>query len=241
MRSYDLSRTCSINAADAFSHANLPSEAAKCYESAGQSATQMKDVNSAFDDYNKASKEYIKTGLHDRAAECLEKAAKAIFEEDKLKAIEAYEGALDIHESNDRGKFATDTYRRSIQLALKNDMIEKAIKILERHIPVCISGNDFKLAHKQMLSLIIILLKIDPVHASKKFTEFQGQSDSFFTSDEGCKANELLDAFEKRDSEALEAIKNSSTISFLDNEIIRVAKSLAVAGEDKKEESNGLL
>ncbi len=106
--------------------------AAKALENAALlSSQQPKGAQEAADLYRKTSDYYLAHGSADRAADCLEKAARyALFDTFLIlyrameninveKALEYYTEALSLIESEDRPRSGVDVFKRAINLATK--------------------------------------------------------------------------------------------------------------------------
>ncbi|CAG8501260.1 7239_t:CDS:2 [Gigaspora margarita] len=151
---------------------------AKSMESAATIASlQLKQPERAAEMYKKASDLYLTHMSPDRAGEMLEKGARALEPVNVDNAIEMYVSACSLFESEERGKFAIDTFRKAAAVMIKN----------KRH--------------------------------------------AFVQSEESAIACALLDAFEQGDQELLSQIVRKQTVTFLDNEIAKLARGLQVPSD----------
>ncbi|KAG9287433.1 hypothetical protein G9A89_023805 [Geosiphon pyriformis] len=229
-RSYEQAIQAYLKASDALFKSNSIYMAAKTMEGAGNLASlQLKQPDRAADLYRQASDLYQTHMNPDRAAEMLEKAARALETVDVNQAIDFYNAACSLYESEDRGKFAIDTFIRTIAVMIRNKRFEAAIDILLRLREIYLSMNNNSGVSKTCLSIIIILLAAsDEIEAKKQFQHFCQYA--FVQSEESAVASILLDAFEQGDQELLEETVNRQIITFLDNEVAKLARNLHVPG-----------
>lgn len=85
--------------------------------------------------------------------------------------------------------------------------------------------------YKANLSILILILAIgDDVEAGKQFSQMCGDA-GFAQSEEAEIAEDLLTAYEQRDQELLEKTVRLQHVTFLDNEVVKLARLLTVPGE----------
>ncbi|RUP02328.1 soluble NSF attachment protein [Jimgerdemannia flammicorona] len=206
---------------------------AKDMETAAQILAQnMNQPERAADSYRRASDLYVAHGSADRAAEMLEKAAKNLESTDINAAIELYSSSCSMYESEDRGRFAIGTFERAIGLMVKNKRYEKAIDMLQRLGTIQGTLVSRGALYKTNLSILIIYLEMgDEVEAGKQFQNFCVRDSGFPQSEEASICHGLLDAFEQGDQDLLDQTVARQNITFLDNDIARLARQLKVPGE----------
>lgn len=193
-------------------------------------AQQTNNPGNAAAIYSRASDMYLTHGAADKAAEMLEKAGRTTETTNVDKAIEYYIMACTLYEQEDRGRFAVETFKRTVSVLLKNKRYPKAVEILTRMAEVMEPLANKAALFKVYLSIIITLLEMkDDVEAGKRYDIFL-TSPGFAQSDEVRAAGELLDAFEKRDPDMLQTVISQQTFTFLDNEVARLAQQLRVPG-----------
>ncbi|CAG8501330.1 815_t:CDS:2 [Diversispora eburnea] len=233
-RSYDQAIQAYQKASDALFKSDSIYMAAKTIESAANlAAQQLKQPERAAEMYKKASDLYQAHMAPDRAGEMLEKGARALEPADVDGAIELYVAACALFESEDRGKFAVDTFKRTIALMIKHKRYDSAIDILHRLFTIYQNASNQQGLNKTCLSLIITLLAAeDEVEAKKQFQLFCLQA--FVQSEESAIASSLLDAFEQGDQELLEQTVRRQAVTFLDNGIAKLARGLQVPGKSDK-------
>ncbi|KAJ3037652.1 hypothetical protein HDV00_001457 [Rhizophlyctis rosea] len=219
-KAYDHCVEAFMKAAEAHKELGSLFMAAKALETAASIAVQQlskPDHGAAL--YKQTSDFFLAQGSPDRAAESLEKAAKAVQTINIDKCLEYYIEACDMFEQEDRMRFGVDTFKRAIALHLQNRRFDKAAELSTRLTEGFVKLNQPANLQKQALSTVIIVLGGgDEVDASKRWNHFAGML-GFGASKEGAIANELLRAWEGGDEEALVEILKRHEIKFLDNEV----------------------
>ncbi|KAF9197945.1 hypothetical protein BGZ49_001380 [Haplosporangium sp. Z 27] len=229
-KSYEQSVQAFIKASDAMINATSFFMAGRALENGGNVCIQnLGQPERAADMYKRASELFIQNMSPDKAAEMLEKGAKAMEPISVDSAIEYYVGACNIYENEDRAKYATDTYKRTIGLLVRNRRFEKATEILQRLGNVQSEAANKSAYFKTLLSIVIIELAAgDEVEAGKKFQQFCGV-DGFVRSEESAVAHAMLDAFEHRDQDYYNQAAARQHVGFLDNEIAKLARNIIIS------------
>ncbi|CAG8689495.1 32900_t:CDS:2 [Racocetra persica] len=229
-RSYDQAIQAYQKASDALFKSDSLFMAAKTTESAATiAALHLKQPERAAEMYKKASDLYLANMSPDRAGEMLEKGARALEPVNVDSAIELYMAACSLFESEDRGRFAIDTFRKAVAVMIKHKRYEAAVDILHRLNAIYQSISNQQGLNKTCLSIIITLLAAeDEVEAKKQFQLFCLHA--FVQSEESAIASALLDAFEQGDQDLLTQTVRKQTVIFLDNEIAKLARGLQVPG-----------
>ncbi|KAG0366006.1 hypothetical protein BC939DRAFT_448103 [Gamsiella multidivaricata] len=231
-KSYEQSVQAFIKASDAMISATSYFMAGRALENGGNVCLQnLGQPERAADMYKRASELFMQNMTPDRAADMLEKGAKAMEPISVEAAMDLYIGACNIYENEDRAKYATDTYKRTISLLVKHRRFDKATEILIRLGNVQ-AGTANKFAYyKTLLSVIIVQLAAgDEVEAGKKFQEFCAV-DGFVRSEESAVAHAMLDAFEHRDQNYYNQAAARQHVGFLDNEVARLARSIVISND----------
>ncbi|CAG8440844.1 7102_t:CDS:2 [Funneliformis mosseae] len=220
-RSFDQAIQAYQKASDAMFKSDSLYMAAKSMESAANLAVQqLKQPERASEMYRKASDLYQAHMTPDRAGEMLEKAASA---------IEFYVAACNLFESEDRGRFAIDTFKRTIAIMIKNKRYIEAVEIMHRLSKIYQSNNNQSGLNKNCLGIIITLLAAeDEVEAKKQFQTFCQHA--FVRSEESAISSSLLDAFEQGDQDLIDKVMRSPIVTYLDNEIAKLSRELQVPG-----------
>ncbi|KAJ1963850.1 hypothetical protein GGI12_001801 [Dipsacomyces acuminosporus] len=231
-RHFEEAADCYSNASGAYVKINAVYMAAKCCENAGALAEQqLRDYTSAIDYYCRASDLYLSHGSSpDKAAELMEKAAKACEGIDTHRAIQLYNNALSIYENEDRGRFGIEAFKRAARYMIEKSLLAEAIETQRRLVAVCEQINNQAEKNKSYLSIVILVLAFgDEVEAGKCMNSF-AQDDSFMRSREAFAADGILHAYTSGDQDALERCVEDQTLSFLDSSVARLARKIRVPG-----------
>ncbi|KAI7818342.1 hypothetical protein BC939DRAFT_295913 [Gamsiella multidivaricata] len=173
-KSYEQAIQALIKASDAMVSSTSLFMAGRAMEDAGGIAIQnLGQPERAADMYKRASDLFLQSMTPDRAAELLEKSAKAMEPISVDSAIESYIGACDIYENEDRARYAADTFKRTISLLVKHKRFAKAIEVLQRLGNVHKGASNNTAYYKTLLSIIIVELAAgDEVNAGARFQEY---------------------------------------------------------------------
>jgi len=217
-------------AAKCFLQSDLEFLGAKNLESASMMSKEMKDDDEAIKLIEESVTHYRVTGNADKAAELLIKAARWVEGDDAEKAIEFCKTAIEVYEVDEKEHFSGNAYKYAIGLCLKNGRIEQALKFISKQADIHGKLNHESDEFKSWLSILIIHLSRDDYAAAEKSFQDYVCTAGFATSAEGRSAAEILDAFEKRNQEALKKALSKQVFTFLDNEVAKLAKKLTVTG-----------
>lgn len=109
---------------------------------------------------------------------------------------------------------------------------DKAVDMLKRQTVILQKFTSRSHLYKANLSILILILAIgDDVEAGKQFNFMCGNDAGFAQSDEAGIAEDLLRAYDERDQGLLEKTVRLQHVSFLDNEVVKLARLLTVPGE----------
>jgi tetratricopeptide (TPR) repeat protein len=193
--------------------------AAKALEGAAYIANQqLNQLQNAGELYKRSSDYYLAHGSADRAAEALEKAAKAWETIDSAKAIEFYTEALNLIESEDRPRAGTDIFKKAITYATKSLAWDVAIGFSKRLVELYIKLDQKHYLNKIILTTIILCLSKDDVNQAKNMYH-NYSSGQFGGSEEARIANTFFEAIEEGNSDLLQSAAQSSAVKFLENEV----------------------
>ncbi|KAF9434835.1 hypothetical protein BGZ76_007345 [Entomortierella beljakovae] len=231
-KSYEQSIQAFIKTSDSMISATSLFMAGRAMENAANIALQnLGQPERAAEMYKRASELFMQNAAPDRAAEMLEKSAKAMEPISVDSAIESYIGACNIYESEDRARFATDTFKRTISLLVKHKRFEKAIEVLQRLGNIQKETPNKTAYYKTLLSIVIIYLAAgDEVEAGKRFQAYCGE-EGFTRSEESAIAHAMLDAFEHHDQAYYNQTANRQHVGFLDNEVARLARNIVISND----------
>jgi len=189
-----------------------------------------KEKEEAVKYYEQAAQLFREDGKPDNAAETLVKAAKLIEDKDPEKACVLAEEACSVFEAEDREIFAPNTFKYAVNLILKQDNLEKALDLYGRLARINMHLNQTMDLSKTYLSMIIIHIKRnDSVSAERVYQDMMVQGP---TSNEGRVASELLQAWEKGTQEEMKAVLAKQTFTFLDQQIMKLSKTLTIKAEE---------
>ena len=241
-----------MKASEAHNGADNVYFAAKAVENAANvMVSGLKDPIGGSVLYYRASELYRRNNNIERAIDMLEKAGKVVVDAGSSLnlaqnsgnsgiegthplevAIKYYREACELYELEDKLRLGIETFRKVISLYLKNGQLKEAIDFSYHYNENVLLKCDGKhLTMRGFLTTIIMLLAFgDQVQAAKVHEKYIGLSGTWASSDEGRVAGDLLDAYDKREQAILEAAVNKQMIGFLDNEIIKLARSLRVPG-----------
>ncbi|KAJ2720192.1 hypothetical protein GGI07_004757 [Coemansia sp. Benny D115] len=229
---YEESIDCYTKASEAYVSANSIYLAAKCIENAAVLAEkQLRNPANAIKYYCRASDLYRSQGSSpDRAASMMEKAAKICESVDINQAIQLYDNALNIYETEDRARFSMDTFKRVTKLMVDNGRFMESVEIQSRLVAVCEQINNRSELNKSRLCVIILLLAFgDSIEAGKKLDEF-GQDVSFARSNEAGVADFMIQAYKNGDQEMFSDLAGDQTLSFIESSVARLAARIRVPG-----------
>lgn len=194
-------------------------------------ALELHNAKDAVPLLKRAANCFREDGKADKGAEVLVKAAQTLGDADVDAASELFADAVEILADDDKDFKAGPTYKLAISFALQHAQPKLAIDMLKRQIVAATKLDHKHQVHKCHLSIVLILLGQDDLPAAQAY-----QSDQFATdvtgypgSDDCALAVRILAAFEARDQEALAAAVNEQLITFLDNQVAKLAKKLTVS------------
>lgn len=220
-------------AADSYHQADSPFLAAKHLESAAYVACNLNQTGDASQLYLLACQYYRENNNPDKACDCLLKGARAIEAVDTTRAIDMIQRAIDIYETEDREIFSEDAFRQLTSLMLRTGRVADCIPIMRQRLQMCLRLTRLDNAHKCILSLIILHLGLpepDFPAARRTYDEFH-DTQGFFGGNEDTICVELLNAFDQGDEALLARTQEKQVITFLDQQVARLAKALRIPPE----------
>ncbi|GAM21636.1 hypothetical protein SAMD00019534_048110, partial [Acytostelium subglobosum LB1] len=227
-KAYDLAKYCFKRLSTCQKHADVFYLAAKSMEGASSMAREQNNVAESADLLIEASKLYRTNGNSFAAADAMTKAAKMLEDTDLKKALELLHDSCELFELDDKEHFSGDTFKLTISMLLKHKMYSETLELLLAQNRVFVKLDNTHDLHKSCLGAIVINLSIDDLVSAKRRYEDFLIYPSFIHSQEGTNALELIYAFEKNDGEAVKKITSRPLFNFLDNQIAKIAKKLAV-------------
>eukprot|EP01116_Phalansterium_solitarium_P018159 TRINITY_DN4712_c0_g1_i2.p1 TRINITY_DN4712_c0_g1~~TRINITY_DN4712_c0_g1_i2.p1 ORF type:complete len:299 (+),score=149.20 TRINITY_DN4712_c0_g1_i2:110-1006(+) len=232
-RAFEQAKQAFEKASGAQYRSQLVQSAARLLESAAAMAREQRQAAEAATLLERAAALHSEHGAPaETAADCLIRAAKAVEQDDEQRATSLSRQACELFEidgSSSRAQFAVAPFKYAISLHLRRpqQQHEAAVELTERLCAVLKRLNNTHELHKQALSMVVLLLHADdPVAADRRYQQFAAEEPEFGGSAEGRLAFELLTAFEHNDQQALQQLTQRQTLTFLDNQLARLAKSL---------------
>eukprot|EP00474_Spongospora_subterranea_P010647 CRZ11105.1 hypothetical protein [Spongospora subterranea] len=216
------------NAAEQLSNANT---AAKHLGTAAAACFKIGDKVQAVELLRSSAKLYHENTQARKAAEDLSKAAGWVRDENPDLAVKLYEQACEIYDIEDQVQMAADVYKIAVSFLARENRLDDAVKFLmkqnkglSKHI-----GKFAEAFYKNCLSVCILYLSLrDTSHAINALQEFQSVAPDFSNSSEYMCASGLVSAFENCDVDALVKAKSDRTLSYIDNQIARLVRDLAI-------------
>lgn len=108
---------------------------------------------------------------------------------------------------------------------------DKAVDMLKRQSVILQKFTSRSHLYKANLSILIVMFAMDDVAAGKQFSQMCGNDPGFAGSEEAEIAEDILRAYETVDQELLEKTVRLQHVTFLDNEVVKLARTLTVPGE----------
>ncbi|XP_012451238.1 gamma-soluble NSF attachment protein [Gossypium raimondii] len=218
-----------------------PWDAAKHMESAAALAKELRNWTEVIDFYRRASELYMQCDRPQPASDSLAKAARAL--EDALPddAVQLYTDACVILEDDGKEQMAFDLFRAAASVYVKLEKFTDAATFLLRLGLAADKCNARNSQCKAYLSAIIVYLYAHDLKQAEKCYNDCSQIDAFLRSDQNRCASKLLSAYTEGDVEEIKRVAQSSTISNLDNVIIKLARKLPTGdvAELKEEAAKG--
>lgn len=108
---------------------------------------------------------------------------------------------------------------------------DKAVDMLKRQSVILQKFTSRSHLYKANLSMLIVMFAMDDVAAGKQFSQMCANDPGFAGSEEAEIAEDILRAYETVDQELLEKTVRLQHVTFLDNEVVKLARVLTVPGE----------
>eukprot|EP00127_Corallochytrium_limacisporum_P003161 Clim_evm10s147 gene=Clim_evmTU10s147 len=182
---------------------------------------------------DRAASAYAENGSPDSATGLLEKNAKHLEGKDDMKAAEFYLRACRYAEIEE--KYLTHAYKRAVAMYIRSNAMSELKEALKNYADCMRTFGQIDMLHQIYLEQIVAFLKADRdyVAANRYFNEVAGNN-SFGLSECGLAAQQLLQAWDETDQEAWDRLARTSPVKYLDNEVLKMIRSMRVPGEGKK-------
>ncbi|XP_062500616.1 gamma-soluble NSF attachment protein-like [Corticium candelabrum] len=230
-KSFEQAKGAYLKAADEQHLCKSLFQSAKSLELAGQMANELKQTEEAVVLTKQAGMRFRDNGTPDTASFVFQRAAKQAEGMNDETAIELYAMAAEMLEIEDKTRQVADVLGKSIRLLVKRKQFDECIKHMQKQIQCYKSVGSYPPICRTVVGLIVVhLARQDPVAADEVFKsaiEVPGFSDS----DEAIAIEELLDAVEKGDPDALSQAVSKPVFTYQDNELAKLARDLKVDGD----------
>ncbi|OMO82634.1 NSF attachment protein [Corchorus olitorius] len=217
-----------------------PWDAAKHMENAAGLAKELRNWTEVIDFYRKASELYMQCDRPQPASDALAKGARAVEDTKPDDAIQLYTDACVILEDDGKEQMAFDLYRAAASVYVKLEKYTDAAAFLLRLGLAADKCNARNSQCKAYLSAIIVYLYAHDLKQAEKCYNDCYQIDAFLSSDQNRCASKLLAAYTEGDVEEIKRVAQSSTISNLDNVIIKLARKLPTGDVSASKEEEPL-
>ena len=193
--------------------------AGRCFENAG-------DLNRAADCYQLAGKQDAAVRVWLKQGE-----SSQTDDENPEAFIQAYERVIDMYTVQDPGKaiLAVDVFRNYLsRIGTANPT--QYLEVSTRFAEVLKSINQLPFVYKEIASQVIVALgQGDNVKAGAVLDNAMA-IDGIMRSSEYSLAHDLYEAVRSHDAETMEVVRKRQVLTFLRPEIVKIAKTLRVAG-----------
>jgi tetratricopeptide (TPR) repeat protein len=219
--------TALMRAGEAYEEINSLNTAGKCYSQAGELLRKLAGrKEDAIKVAKKASALYLANEQADKAATTLVKAAALVGEDDAQQAMALYHEAIDMFLDNGKEIFSHDIFKQGIAFACRKGLFEEAVGLLNRQTELYVKASKSILINRNCTGVIIMLLFLKQTAAAKEaIARFPS---CFPGSDEHKACTMMIEGFEEVDQDKVDKAKSSFAIKNVDNQIARIARSLAV-------------
>ncbi|KAJ3287191.1 hypothetical protein HDU79_005881 [Rhizoclosmatium sp. JEL0117] len=223
-------------AAECYKQQNALFLAGKQFESAALLVMNDKQLNQQSEAarlFKAAGDLFVMYGNSEKGAEVVEKAGRCLEDTDVNRAIEYYNDAISLYDTDGKPRSAIDTYGRFISFLARHKQWGQAVENSDKLVQLFRKLDNHPSYNRQVLTTtLLVLLSGDSVDARKRlnaYEEFQG----FYDSDEGEISHQLVESFETYDDELLANVLKRPNIKYLDNEIARASLALRIPGSGK--------
>ncbi|KAG5286577.1 hypothetical protein AALO_G00016410 [Alosa alosa] len=204
--------------------------AAKAYEQAGMMLKDMKRMPEAIQLIEKACVMYVENGTAGTAGIALDRAGKLMEPMDLEKAVDLYQKAAYVFETEDRLTQAAEMLGKASRLLVRLRKLDDAAASLQKEKTMYKDLENYPTCFKKTTAQVLIHLhRGDFVAADKCVREsysFPGYNNS-----EDCVAMEtLLQGYDEQDEDQVHRVCNSPLLKYMDNDYAKLAISLRVPG-----------
>lgn len=142
-------------------------------------------------------------------------------------AKSAFEETISAFEQEEKDYELGDVYKTYIGFLIRREAFEDALKAMDGHIAVLQRQKSQPFVHKELLSKIVLLMKLeDSVRAEELISS--SNIEGWFLSREYQVGTDLVEAMKSNDAEALAGLQKEQIFTFLQVEVARIVKQLKV-------------
>lgn len=227
-KQYDQAKEAYLKEAQSHKFNQALFHSAKAYEQAGMMLKEMQRLPEAVDLIERASTMYLENGTPDTAAIALERAGKLVETVNLDKAIELFRAAGAVYENEERMRQAAEMLDRISRLLVRGGRLDEAVVSLQKEKLMCRDLENYATCNKKTISQVLVHLHRNDYVAAEKCVR-ESYSIPGFTASEDCAALEqLLEAFDQQDPDAVFAVCSSPLFKYMDNDYTKLARSLQV-------------
>jgi len=202
---------------------------AKLLTQAAGVSSDSGEMEEAVDLMEKASMLYREHGSPDTAAATMSKAAKMCESCLPARSVDMYVKAADLCEDDEKLRDATTYLNRAACIEIREKRFIQAVNILKRQLELIKTIGNTMVGYRIVLILIITLLAEEDTVAAEKAFKGGFELSGFGESEEALHCENFIKTFVEGDSELLKQTKSHPTVTHLDTEYARLAKTLTIA------------
>ena len=242
---YFQAATHMLEAAQCFTAAKMDAESRVAYIKSGD--LRLKDQ-----DHSSAARAYELGGSYDKAVECymicgsLDQAVRSVLRKasnsvDLNEQLACYEKAVDVY-SKDESKdvLSSDVYKQYITKLLQSGNFDKYLDVSQKYVEVLCRIEQWPFVHKELLGQVIVNLSRNQVVGAERVLSGTSLNiQGFVHSSEFAAADDLIAAVRENDEEAIKRIVAKPCVTYLNTEIVRIARAIKVVSVPGVSEGGG--
>ncbi|XP_033626431.1 gamma-soluble NSF attachment protein-like [Asterias rubens] len=229
-KTYEKAKEMYMKAADCHRQCKALFHAGKAYEQAAVALKDMKEYEEAVHLIKRAAMLYREHGTGDTAAISLEKAAKMIETINASEACNLYISASEIAENEERLRQAVELLSKAARLSVKARDFDKALQLLEKTRNLYDIVENLGAVYKLIAVTVLIHLHRNDFVAASKVCQVAMSVDGYAMDECSVLLEELLEGFDQQDQEAINKVLLMPYFTYLDNDYVKLARSLRVPG-----------
>ena len=223
-----------LEAAQCYTAARMESEASDAYIKSAE--LRLKDH-----DHSSAARAYELAGAFDKAADCymicgsLDQAVRSTLRKgsstsDVATQLECFEKAIEIYAKDDgKDVMSSDIYKQFITKLLQQNERSKYLEVSSKYVEVLSRLEQWPFVHKELLGQVIINLANNQIVGAERVLSGSNLNiPGFVHSSEFAAADDLITAVRENDGDALKKTVSKPTVTYLNTEVVKIAKSIQV-------------